>query len=182
MHHLKGITTKKNRPYGATMNHNDSGGTGKSTGPHDMVSRFQKASKAIQISIHRNTPLEMGGCECPVIVEGLNDVKTLRDLGFVGVIEKVNRGWTMPRLVAYLYETYGIRNLVDGRGSVILLMDWDRTGGRLQKSLRDRLESLDVKVDEDLRMELMKTMKPEGRTVESLRPHVPSILSVMSGH
>ena len=53
--------------------------------------------------------------------------------------------------------------------------------GRLQKSIRERLESLDVKIDENLRTELMKTMKPEGRTVESLRPHVASILSEMSG-
>ena len=70
--------------------------------------------------------------------------------------------------------------MVDGRGSIIVLMDWDRTGGRLQKSIRERLESLDVKIDEGLRTELMKTMKPEGRTVESLRPHVASILSEMS--
>ena len=59
-------------------------------------------------------------------------------------------------------------------------MDWDRTGGRLQKSLRERLESLDVKIDEDLREELMKAMKPEGRTVESIRPHVPSLLPLIS--
>ena len=42
------------------------------------------------------------------------------------------------------------------------------------------MESLDVKIDEELRIELMKTMKPEGRTVESLRPHVASILAQMS--
>ena len=59
-------------------------------------------------------------------------------------------------------------------------MDWDRTGERLQKSIRERMESMDVKIDEELRIELMKTMKPEGRTVESLRPHVASILSQMS--
>lgn len=163
------------------MNHNGSGVNEKSSGPHDRVSRFQKASKVIQISIHRNAPVEMGGCDCPVLVEGINDVKTLRELGFVGLVEKVNRGWPIPKLVAYLHSTYGVRNLVDGRGSIIVLMDWDRTGGRLQKSIRERLESLDVKIDEGLRTELMKTMKPEGRTVESLRPHVASILSEMSG-
>ena len=79
-----------------------------------------------------------------------------------------------------LHSTYGIRNPEDGRGSVILLMDWDRTGERLQKSIRERMESMDVKMDEELRIELMKTMKPEGRTVESLRPHIASILSQMS--
>jgi 5S rRNA maturation endonuclease (ribonuclease M5) len=178
---LNGITTKKNRPYQAMMNHNGPGGNGKSLAPHDRVSRFQKASKMIQISIQRNAPIEMDGCNCPVIVEGINDVRTLRELGFVGIVEKVNRGWPISKLVAYLHSTYGVRNLEDGGGAVILLMDWDRTGGRLQKSIRERMESLDVKVDEELRIELMKTMKPEGRTVESLRPHVASILSQMSG-
>ena len=74
------------------MNHNGSGGNEKSPGPHDRVSRFQKASKVIQISIRRNAPIEMGGCNCPVVVEGINDVRTLRELGFVGLVEKVNSG------------------------------------------------------------------------------------------
>tara|TARA_Y100000768_G_scaffold345574_1_gene292580 strand:+ start:103 stop:600 length:498 start_codon:yes stop_codon:yes gene_type:complete len=161
------------------MTHNGSGGNEKSLGPHDRVSRFQKVSKAIQVSILRNAPIEMGGCNCPVVVEGINDVRTLRELGFIGLIEKVNRGWPISKLVAYLHSTYGVRNLEDGGGSLILLMDWDRTGGRLQKSIRERMESLDAKIDEELRIELMRTMKPEGRTVESLRPHVRSILSQM---
>lgn len=162
------------------MDHNGSGGIEKDPGPHHRVSRFRKASKVIQISIRRNAPIEMGGCNCPVVVEGINDVRTLRELGFSGLVEKVNRGWPISKFVAYLHSTYGVRNSEDGRGSVILLMDWDRTGGRLQKSIRERLESLDVKIDEELRMELMKTMKPEGRTVESLLPHVTSIVSQMS--
>lgn len=86
----------------------------------------------------------------------------------------------MPKLVTYLYEKYGIRNEVDGGGSIMLLMDWDRTGGRLQKLLRERLESLDVKVDEALRIELMKSMKPEGRTVESLRPHIETLVGLLT--
>ena len=49
-----------------------------------------------------------------------------------------------------------------------LLMDWDRTGGKLQSNLRRRLEPFDVMVDEELRKNLMKTLKPETRVVESL--------------
>ena len=49
-----------------------------------------------------------------------------------------------------------------------LLMDWDRTGGKLQANLRRRLESFDVQIDEDLRKVLMRTLKPETRVVESL--------------
>ena len=50
-------------------------------------------------------------------------------------------------------------------------MDWDRTGGKLQTSIRDRLMALDSTVDEELRNTLLRAMKPEGRTVESLMPH-----------
>ena len=49
-----------------------------------------------------------------------------------------------------------------------LLMDWDRTGGKLQSNLRRRLESFDVMIDENLRKVLMKALKPETRVVESL--------------
>ena len=121
-------------------------------------------------SIKRNLSGE-GNPDCPVLVEGAKDVTALRTLGFSGVIETVNRGWDRSRLVAYLYDTYGTRNTVDSGPPLILLMDWDRTGGRLQTTLRDRLMALDVPVDEELRQVLLKVMKPEGRTVESLAPH-----------
>ena len=52
--------------------------------------------------------------------------------------------------------------------TMTLLMDWDRTGGKLQSNLRRRLESFDVMIDENLRKNLMKTLKPETRVVESL--------------
>ena len=162
------------------MEHNESGKREVIPSRHDRASRFERAAKSIRKSMFRNYPVEEGGCGCPVVVEGINDVKTLRELGFTGEIEKVNRGWTMPKLVSYLYERYGVRNEVDGGGSVILLMDWDRTGGRLQKLLRNRLESLDAKVDEDLRMTLMRSMKPEGRTVESIRPHIDGLIQLIS--
>ena len=87
------------------------------------------------------------------------------------MIEKMNRGWDRSRLVAYLHDTYGTRNIADGGPPLILLMDWDRTGGRLQTGIRDRLMALDTPVDEALRRVLLKVMKPEGRTVESLAPH-----------
>ena len=58
-------------------------------------------------------------------------------------------------------------------------MDWDRTGGKLQTSLRDRLMALDAPIDEDLRMVLLRATKPEGRTVESLQPHSQSLKPII---
>ena len=139
-------------------------------GPPDREIRFRAAAKAIAASIRRNRSGE-GNPDCPILVEGLRDEKALRALGFTGVVERVNRGWDRSRLVAYLHETYGTRNIVDKRPELILLMDWDRTGGRLQKALRDQLMAMDMPVDEDLRTVLLRVMKPEARTIEALAPH-----------
>ena len=130
--------------------------------PTNTIERFQSAGKALGEARYRNR--EEGFA---IIVEGPRDKAALLQLGFVGPIEVVNRGWGMDRLAAYLYETYGTRTN-EGRSTMTLLMDWDRTGGKLQSNLRRRLESFDVMIDEDLRKVLMKALKPETRVVESL--------------
>jgi 5S rRNA maturation endonuclease (ribonuclease M5) len=153
----------------------------RAAGPPDRDVRFEVAAKAIATSILRNRPISEGGSGCPVVVEGLNDEKSLRALGFSGTIEKVNRGWDRARLVAHLHTTYCSSRPPDGGPSLILLMDWDRTGGKLQTSLRDRLMALDAPIDEDLRMILLRAMKPEGRTVESLLPHSQFLEPIIQG-
>ena len=104
----------------------------------------------------------------PIIIEGKRDRYALEALDFTGPIEVLNRGWGLDRFIAYLYETYGTRD-AQGGPSMCLLMDWDRTGGRLQKSLTERLEAMDVKVCNALRNQLLKALKPETRVVESLK-------------
>ena len=103
----------------------------------------------------------------PILVEGPRDVAALRALGLDGPFEVVNRGWDVARRIAHLVENHGTRG-VDGGPALHLLMDWDRTGGRLQTTFRRRLEAFDVKVDEDVRRVLMRCLKPETRTVEGL--------------
>ena len=147
-------------------------------GPPDREIRFRAAAAALAQSILRNRS-SPGSPNCPILVEGIKDDRALRALGFSGVIERVNRGWDRSRLVAYLYDTYGTRNTVDKGPPLILLMDWDRTGGRLQTGFRDRLMALDVPVDETLRQVLLKVMKPEGRTVEALAPHSEKLVPMI---
>ena len=148
-------------------------------GPSDQAQRFETAAAAIARCQVRNRMPEDGGAGCPILIEGLKDVKALRALGFIGPIEKMNRGWDRSRLVAFLHDEYGTRNIVDGGPPIILLMDWDRTGGRLQTALRNRLQALAVPIDETLRNVLMKAMKPEGRTVESLAPFASSLMPLI---
>ena len=142
-------------------------------GNTNRAARFEKAAMALASCIVRNRGSSKEGGGIPVLVEGKRDEKTLRALGFTGPIEKVNRGWDRSRLIAYLHSEYCSRSTPDVSPQVILLMDWDRTGGRIQSSIRDRLMAMDCPVDEDLRNVLLRTMKPEGRTVESLMPLAP---------
>ena len=88
----------------------------------------------------------------------------------------MNRGWDQSKFVTYIFEKYGILNKVDQGTSVILLMDWDRTGGRLQRKLNERMNAFGMRIDNEIRMELIRSMKPEGRTVEGLKAHSEKLL------
>tara|TARA_B100001175_G_scaffold311843_1_gene316888 strand:+ start:34 stop:498 length:465 start_codon:yes stop_codon:yes gene_type:complete len=141
----------------------------------NTIERFQKAGTALGAARLRNRDERFA-----IIIEGPRDKIALKRLGFTGPLEVVNRGWGMDRLVAYLYETYGTRTN-EGKATMTLLMDWDRTGGRLQSNLRRRLESFDVQIDEELRRVLMKTLKPETRVVESLGGLAGALMPYMGG-
>ena len=113
--------------------------------------RYALANRAIEESMEENAHGKV------ILVEGKRDELALRNLGFTGPIEKLNRGWTVDRVVVYITENYG---------SCIVLMDWDRTGGRLQKRLMDSMTSLDTKPCDELRRALSKAMKPDTMSVE----------------
>ena len=137
--------------------------------------RYTTAGRALGELRYRNRLPVNGGCGCPIIIEGRRDRLALKLLGFTGPIEQVNRGWSQSRFVTYIYEKYGIINKVDQGCSVCLLMDWDRTGGRLQKKLGEQFEAFGMRVDNETRMELIRSMKPEGRTVEGLKAHADKL-------
>ena len=143
--------------------------------PSDRHARYTSAGRALGESRIRNRPPSDGGCGCPIIIEGRRDRIALQILGFTGPIEQVNRGWDLAKFVTHIFETYGILNKVDQGPSVILLMDWDRTGGRLQRKLGERFKAFGMQVDNETRMELVRAMKPEGRTVEGLKAHAEKL-------
>lgn len=132
-------------------------------GSGNAAERFAIAGTALGEARRKNREQQW-----PIVIEGKRDRIALESLRFVGPLEVLNRGWDLDRFITYLYELYGIRN-ADGGSSMCLLMDWDRTGGRLQKTLTQRLESLDAKVCPELRNQLLKALKPETRVVESLK-------------
>ena len=115
--------------------------------------RYALAHRAIESCIEENAEGTV------ILVEGQRDELALRTLGFSGPIVKLNRGWPIDRVVVYIAEKYG---------SCIVLMDWDRTGGRLQKRLMDSMGSLDIKPSDECRRALSKAMKPDTMCVEDL--------------
>ncbi len=133
------------------------------TGLGNYELRFTNAGQSLGDARRRNRLHNW-----PIIVEGPRDRRALQSLGFSGPIELLNRGWSIEKVVAFLYEKYGTRNCSVGGSSVCLLMDWDRTGGRLQNKLTRLMQSFDMMVDQELRTTLQKNLKPETRVVESL--------------
>ncbi|HIK78994.1 MAG: hypothetical protein CXT69_01680 [Methanobacteriota archaeon] len=116
------------------------------------------------------------GIGCPILVEGLKDERALRGLDFSGPIELVNRGWSMPKLCAYLYEKYGCQNKIDGGAAIILLMDWDRTGGKIQRELIRRLDAYGIEMSLEPRKTLGRFFSSEIKVVEGLRRFADELL------
>lgn len=132
-------------------------------GSSNAEERWHHAAQALAHARLRNR-----ASEAVILIEGRRDREALERLGFSGPIEVLNRGWPVDDVLVYLVETYGRQSKHDRGPSVIVLMDWDRTGGRLQSNIRRNLESLDVGFDEQLRSVLMRCLKPETRVVEGL--------------
>lgn len=104
--------------------------------------------------------LREANLEKPVLVEGAKDVTALRELGLQGDILVVNTGATLVNLVEDL-DRQGVRELV-------LLLDWDRTGGRLQRRLRELLDTHVIRWSDRERQALVRIVGNEARSVESL--------------
>lgn len=67
----------------------------------------------------------------PVVVEGEKDVAALRSLGLSGEIISLNVGLSIPDFCDKLSERFS---------EIIVLTDWDRTGGRLAGLLCSQLK------------------------------------------
>ena len=102
-----------------------------------------------------------------ILVEGKRDRSILENLGFNGEIILSNRGWTIERVIVNLIEEHS-RN-------PIILMDWDRTGDRLQKEITTRLQSLDIAIDLEPRRTLSRAFRPETLCVEGIRKFISDL-------
>ena len=98
----------------------------------------------------------------PVIVEGKRDTVALRNLGYTGNLIELNDGKSVLSTVEKLVREYG-------RGSnFVILMDWDRTGEKLAKQLKDYGESCDLCPNLHIRRELFALCSKDISCVEEL--------------
>lgn len=109
------------------------------------------------------TRLRRANATTPILVEGANDRAALERLGCTGEIVLVHDGEP-------LIETAD--RLARRHDSLILLLDWDRTGGSIHHRVKDVLETHAVDCDEAFRRELARLATKETRAVED----VPMVL------
>ncbi len=140
--------------------------------PTHSKSWLSQIAKALEIS------QEMNIQGLPILVEGKRDKDILLKLGFSGPIEILNRGWSLDKLVVHLLEKYGNSHTLK-KPIIILLMDWDRTGGSLQRKLKNNFFSMDRIVDETLRKELIRLLNGRTKTVEGMKFILEELISLM---
>ncbi|MFW5945515.1 MAG: toprim domain-containing protein [Candidatus Natronoplasma sp.] len=95
----------------------------------------------------------------PIIVEGRKDIEALRSLGIERKIIRIKKGETIFRIIEGLREDHD---------KVIILTDWDSTGGRLCYKVKKACESNDIRYDVHYRKQMIKFLKKEVKDVESI--------------
>ncbi len=94
-----------------------------------------------------------------ILVEGLKDVDSLRNVGVDGEFYCVQSGGGPVKAAEHVWHS--------GKQAVIMT-DWDRRGGSLARSLRENLSALDVRYDDRIRRELATLCRPYVKDVESV--------------
>lgn len=104
-----------------------------------------------------------------VVVEGARDLSALDWLGIGGLHVPVHKGRPLHAVV---------EDLVACPAPVVLLVDWDRTGGRLVQRLAEGLHGR-VQVDQDCRRRLAQAC--HSRTLEELPAELQALRRAVHG-
>ncbi len=111
--------------------------------------------------------------DIPIIVEGRKDKEALRKLGVGGKIIKIKKGKSVFHIIEEMRGEYA---------EVILLTDWDRTGGRLAYRIRKACEANDITCEGDHRRNIIKYAKKEVKDVEGLPAFVSRAKLIIGDH
>ena len=104
----------------------------------------------------------------PILVEGKNDIETLRALGVEGKIISVKTGGKSLLAVA--------SELENGKASeVILLLDFDRRGKQATNRLRHNLERVGIKVNLEFWLALLGSAGKDVQCIEGLDAYLENL-------
>jgi len=101
--------------------------------------------------------------DSPVVVEGHSDTLALRSLGYHGEVIELNDGRSVLSTVEKLAQKLGTS------GTFVVMTDWDRTGGRLAKQLKEYGESSDLIPNDQIRRELAITSSRITKTDSNIK-------------
>jgi 5S rRNA maturation endonuclease (ribonuclease M5) len=104
--------------------------------------------------------------QVPVLVEGERDVAALRALGLEGEILRVKTSstvWVVCEIVARAHR------------KVVVLVDWDRSGGTLARMLEDGLTANGARADMAFRRAIAIATRKEIMQVEDLPGYLESL-------
>ncbi|MGH2670380.1 MAG: hypothetical protein ACRDH5_14910, partial [bacterium] len=112
-------------------------------------------------------------CEAkPVLVEGRRDRAALARLGCEGGVIVFNDG-------ASLIDTAD--RISREHAAIILLLDWDRTGGSIHRRMKEALEALGVRCDERYRKELAVLVSKETKSLEGVPGYLSRLRALVGG-
>jgi len=104
----------------------------------------------------------------PIIVEGQNDVNTLRKLNVMGnIISAKTSGKSFFDVLSELEKL--------GKHEVILLLDFDRRGKEWTKRLTQHLEKMRVKVNPNFWNELLNLIGRDVKDIEGLATYMETL-------
>jgi len=108
--------------------------------------------------------------DSPVVVEGHSDTLALRSLGYHGEVIELNDGKSVLSTVEKLAQKLGTT------GIFVIMTDWDRTGGRLAKQLKEYGESSDLVPNLRIRRDLSVICSKDITCIEELPTMIKSLL------
>ena len=108
--------------------------------------------------------------DSPVVVEGHSDTLALRSLGYHGEVIELNDGKSVLSTVEKLAQKLGTS------GIFVIMTDWDRTGGRLAKQLKEYGESSDLVPNVRIRRDLSVICSKDITCIEELPTMIKYLL------
>lgn len=103
-----------------------------------------------------------------ILVEGMNDEKSLRSLGIDGVFRHIQSEGGPTRVAEQVYDS-GMK--------AVILTDWDRKGGILSREMSNQLSSLGIVHDTSVRKRLAILCSGYIKDVESLNQMVGRLIA-----